>query len=1032
MVRKFNPCLWLLFILFGVQVAYSQQEVPSATGIIRSQSGNPIELVTVRAVRNTDTLASVISDSSGKFVFKNLSKGKVSFVFDCVGFNTQTVTGYDIFPGETISMLIDLVPVEGSLDQVVVVAYGTSTKRELTSAVSTLDMKSVAPLPVQSISDGLAGRMPGLFITSNNGAPGNKSSISIRGGGTPLFVIDNILRSQNDFENLNPNDIATFSILKDAAATALYGQAAGNGVVIVTTKRGKTGIMNVNYSFNYILSQPTVRPKKMSSYEKALAINAVYDAEGRTVPYADSVLQFYKDQTKPFQYPNTDWQDIAMRSYAPESRHDLSLTAGSKYLTYYGSLSYYNQGSILKTDNNNNRRITYRMNTVSDFDKIGLKITSNIDGFVEKNTVPNSATAGSYSAIYSHIQDKSPMDQAYNDLGLPSTNTTDNPAVELSPLSGYNKSESRVLNAMLTFDWATPIKGLNLKLNGNYNMWNSKSKSWNASAPTYANGSTTAIQGNPPTLYQIEGDGYSYTLQGLVSYNKDYGDHHLGLTGVYEETKTASNAFSGSREQFQIIFDQFLAGPTLNQKIDGSESVNAKEGIIGRLNYNYKSKYFLDFSVRDDGNDAFPPGPHRWGSFYAGSVGWIISEEGFMESLKSAHVFDYLKFRGSYGEIGSLSGVGAFAYIPGYSVNANGYVVDGVPVQGTSEPGSLPSQDYSWYSIKNRDLGLDFGSFNNRLQGTLDYFYERTTGFVTADPRFAGTLGIGLPPINFDKGATRKEGLEFNLNWNSLNGAAFTYKLGVNFSYFNTLTEYSAADDDATLQNPYTRVSGTTGGYLTTGYYNLGFYPDNNALLEGPRRISSVNVVGGDLKYEDVNGDGKIDGSDFRRIGSNTFPRLNYGITADLGYKGFYLNAVIMGSGSRDRYFGNVIQGSSSQGILVYPFQKDYWTPTNMDALYPRQVSSAGVNGSNNYVSSDFWILSSGFMRLKYLQIGYDFKIGGLMKHLPFNQLKAFVSGTNLITLSKSLDYFIDPEADPNNYNYPIQRTISFGINVGF
>lgn len=972
------------------------------------------------------------TDAQGRFTLSVPEKAVL--VFSLVGYQTIERA----VPAGSKIMNVLMGESKNNLDDVVVVGYGTSTKRKINSAVSSLAMDKVAPLPVQSINDAVAGRVPGLIVTSSAGSPGTKSTISIRGGGTPLYVIDNQVRSQNDFENLNPNDIESYSVLKDVGATALYGQQAANGIIMVTTKKGKDGKVDINYSFNQIYSSPTLFPKKLSSYENLNSINQVYLGEGKPQPTSDAILALYKDQSQPFLYPNTDWQAIALKKRALEQRHDLSVTSGTKELTYYASGSYFKQGTNLKTDNNYNERYTYRLNTVSDFDKIHLKVTTGLDGYVENNSVPNSGTAGTYAGIYQHIQQKASKDLAYNEFGLPYSGTTDNPAVELSSLSGYNRNSSRIFNSILGLDYAAPfLPGLNLKATGSYNMWNSIGKYWNVSAPSYLLNSTVAIPGGAPSLSGTRGDGTTFTLQGFVTYNKSFGHHNIDFTGVYEQSKLTSNSLFAGRRNYQIIYDQFNAGPTVDQQAGGSEYETARAGYVGRLSYNYKSKYFVDGTIRYDGNSAFPKG-QQWGAFYSLSGGYILSEENFMKGLKEKHILDYLKVRGSFGLVGELGGSAVdgdgnnlYAYVPGYTVDANAWVVNGNLVQGTSEPGSLASNTFSWYDDRERNIGVDFASLNNRLTASVDYFYKRTTGYVTADPRFSATLGIGLPPVNLKAAALRREGTEFSLAWND-KVSDFTYKVGLNFTYFNELWERTTDENENALKNPYTRISGRDGSFFgTQGYNNLGFYTNNGDLLSGPRRITSVNVVAGDLKYADNNGDGKIDGSDFRNMGSNTKPRINYGLTMDLGYKGFFLSAVVMGSGNRDRYLGSIIQGTSSQGILIYGFQQDYWRQDNTDALFPRQVSSAGVNGNNNGVTSDFWILKSKFLRLKYLQFGYDFK-NSLLKNSPLKNCKLFFSGTNLFTSSKSMDYFIDPESDPNNENYPIQRTVSFGLNIGF
>jgi TonB-linked SusC/RagA family outer membrane protein len=994
--------------------------VTDSTGV-----GLPGVTVTVKGVKGIG----ISTDGEGKFSLKVPEHS--TLVFSLIGYET-------VQKQAASSITVILKSLANSLDEVVVQAYGKTTKRKSTSAIATLDMTNVASLPVQSINDAVAGRLPGVIITTGSGAPGTKSSISIRGQ-NPIFVIDNIVRSSNDFSNLNPNDIESYSILKDAGATALYGNQGANGVVLVTTKRGAEGKVNINYSYNQIFSQPTLFPEKISSYDQAIALNRLYADEGRSPFRSAADLEKLRTGSDPFNFPNTDWQALTMKNFAPEMRHDLSVTSGTKKLTYYAGLSYYDQGSILRTDQNFNKRTTYRLNTTSQFDNLNLKVTAGLDGFIENNSVPSAGFNGdanaAYSAIYSHIQNRGSAQLAVNEFGLPTTQP-DNPVRELDPKSGYIKGLAKILNANLGMEYTAHfLDGLKFKVNGTYTTYNNVSKNWNYLAPAYNLNSTTPIYGNAPSLTVGQGQGSTLTLQGYVLYSKTFGDHSIDFTGVAERQQDEASNISGTRKNYQIIFDQLIAGPALDQSVGGGETEAARAALLGRLTYSYKSRYSIEGSVRRDGDYLFVPG-RQWGTFYAVSGNYIISDEIFMKSLKDKHILDFLKLRGSFGVLGDKKDPGtgrdisAFQYIPSYSIDPTAYVINGSLVQGTSEPGSLPNSSYSWQTISSRDVALEFATLNNRLSGTFDYYYTRRTGYVTGDPRFSQTLGIGLPRINFTEGGLRTEGFDFNINWASaIRG--FTYKIGFNFTRYNSLWERNPGDDDATLKNPYTRTTNTAGGYLQTGYYNAGFYNNNSDLLTGARRISSTNVVAGDLRYLDLNGDGQLNADDQRRIGSNTFPRTNYGITIDLGYKGFSFNAVVQGAGNRDRYLGNAVQGGDPQNPLAYAFQLDYWRPDNTDALFPRAVSATTVNGGNNFTASDFWLVKSKYVRLKYVQFGYDFK-QGLLKKTPFQQLRLFVSGTNLLTSSNSTDYFIDPESNTNNYDYPIQRTFALGLNVGF
>ncbi|WP_316816686.1 TonB-dependent receptor [Pedobacter nyackensis] len=995
----------------------------SIRGAVKDTEGVPLPGVTVsvKGVKGMGTS----TDNQGRFSLK--VPDNATIVFSTIGFETLEI------PASATMMNVVLKASNNSLDEVVVQAYGKTTRRATTSAISTLDMKNVAQIPVASINDAVAGRLPGVIVTANNGAPGSKSTISIRGGGTPLFVIDNVIRSSNDFANLNPNDIEEYSILKDAAATALYGVSAANGVVIVTTKRGKEGQASINYAYNQIFSQPTLFPEKLSAYEQAVALNDLAAFEGRSPFRTPEDLEKVRTGSDPLIFPNTDWQALTMKDFAPEMRHDLSLTSGTKALTYYASLSHYDQGTILRTEKNFNKRTTYRLNTTSDIEKINLRITAGIDGFIEANSQPYAG----YGGVYSHIQNRQPSQLAVNEFGLP-TSQPDNPVRELDPLSGYNKITAKIFNSNLGLEYSAPfLDGLKLKVNGAYTTYNNFRKIWSYLAPAYNIGSKTPINAGPPSLTNEQGQGATLTLQGYLTYNKTFGDHAFDFTSVFERQTDDFSFVNGMRQNYQIIFDQIIAGPTLNATTNGSEGEKRRAAILARLKYTYQSKYTVEGSIRRDGDFIFPPGS-QWGTFYAASANYVISEENFMKSLKEKHILDFLKLRGSYGELGDkkdlISGeeILPFQYVPAYGLNANAWVINGNLVQGSSEPGALPRSQYSWQTIASRNLGLEFGTLNNRLTGGFDYFYTRRKGFVASDPRFASTLGVGLPLVNVPGAAFRTEGFEFNVNYAS-NIKDFSYKVGVNFTRSNTLWERFPTESEGAIKNPYNRRSNTAGNFFGNGLHSLGFYTDNSQLLTGAR-FDNANIIAGDLRYFDANGDGRITDDDQRRIGSSAFPRTNYGITLDLGYKGFSFNAVVQGAGNRDRYIGDVLQGSSNQNQLVYGYQLDYWRPDNTDARFPRAVSTPGINGGNNFRPSDAWLIQSKYVRLKYVQLGYDFK-EGVLKKIPFQQLRLFVSGTNLLTSAKSQDYFLDPESGTNNlnnYEYPIQRTFAIGLAAGF
>ncbi|WP_423126965.1 TonB-dependent receptor [Gaoshiqia sp. Z1-71] len=1000
----------------------SVQQPHAISGKVTDSSGTALPGVTV-VIKGT--ASGTITGADGSYSLINVPANAI-LQFSFIGMKTQEIP----VAGES-TIFVRMIEESIGIDEVVAIGYGTTTKRQLISAVSTIDTEKLQNLPIPTLGDGLAGRTAGIIVNTQGGGPGKSPTVSIRGGGTPLVVIDGIVTDYNDFKNINPNDIENFSVLKDAQATAIYGARAGDGILLITTKRGKADRLSVKYDYSYTFTEPTQLPEKLGSYDRALIINQALANDGQPAYYSDEVLQKFKDQTDPYNYPNTDWQKLTLKDYAPEQRHNLAITGGSEKTQFYTSVSFYDQGTLYKFNTNWLKRYTYRMTVSNHLDKIGLKTVASIYGTIQKERYPWSQYSSGYWQTWGHIQNSPPMDLAYTDLGLYS-GKGDHPIVEIDPQSGYMLPESRNVNGMLNFEWSVPfVEGLKIKSISTYRLNDWREKAWMATAPQYALGSTNPSPTNPSQLRKSSTTGYAYTLQNLVDYQRTFLEKHsLSFTFGYEQSYSFSDNFWASREGYALPVDQFIAGPTDNLKNGATESEEGRAGYMGRLGYSFKNKYFIEGSLRHDGSDWFPK-DNRWGTFYAGSAGWLISDEGFMQNLNERNIINSLKLRGSYGMIGQIGGISRFQYLTGYNLVERAYVVDGTWKQGFTE-GPLVSPDISWYSINSSNIGVDFASLNSMLSGSVDYFYNRTTGYLASpsDVGYTDPLGIALPTVK-SEGAFRRAGFEFSLNYkNRIN--ELTYQVGVNYTYFDQLWENNPNEDLATLKNPAARTTHQT-GYWGTAYINQGYYTSSEDVMNSPRRLGSVDLVPGDIKYKDVDGNGILDGSDFVRTGKNSFPRANYGFNIDLHYRGWFMNTLIQGSSKRDMYLGDVLRNQSSQSSYVYPFQLDYWTPENTNALYPRLLSNSSVNGNNNAVTSDFWLLSTGYVRLKTLQVGYDFK-NMLKRNMPFiSDCSLVFTGTNLLTFSKANKYYIDPEnGSTNNYDYPVMRAYSFSIIVGF
>ena len=443
---------------FGEGIITGQQRIVS--GRVADSEGQPLPGVTVIIKGTTQ---GTVTNADGNYSLSDIPEG-ATLQFSFVGMKTQEIT-----PGDKNVIDIIMENETVGIDEVIAIGYGTTTKRTTTAAVSKVNVDNMLNLPVSTIGQALAGRTAGLIVTNNGGGLGNNPTISVRGGGSPVLIIDGVMTSDiGEMDRMNPKDIESFTVLKDAEAVAIYGSKGGNGAIIITTRRGNEGKVNINYGYSHNFSQPTILPNKLSSYEMVMIRNEAADNDGQAHPYTDEVVQKYKDQSDPFNYPNTDWQKETLDNFAQESKHDLSISGGDKKTRYYSSLSYFDQGSLYKFDTNWLKRYTYRMSISNNFENIGLKTNLAFFGDVEKTRAPYSHYSTGYWQTWGHIQNQDPMSLAYTDLGLYSA-AVDHPIVEIDPNSGYDRNEDRNVNAQLNLDWSVPkVNGLNLKLMGYY------------------------------------------------------------------------------------------------------------------------------------------------------------------------------------------------------------------------------------------------------------------------------------------------------------------------------------------------------------------------------------------------------------------------------------------------------------------------------------------------------------------------------------------------------------------------------------
>jgi TonB-linked SusC/RagA family outer membrane protein len=1009
----------MLCILSCSLAAHAQKKV---TGTVTDIGGEP---VIGAGVVEKGTTNGNITDVDGKFSLTVPDNAVLQISF--LGYITQ-----EIAVRNQANLKITLEEDAKALDEVVVVGYGSNSKRNLITAVSTVDAGKLKNLPVASVTDAMAGRAAGLIVTQSGGGINKKSTISIRGGGTPIVVIDGFVMPYQDFENLNPDDIESMSILKDASSAAVYGARAGNGVLVIKTKSGAKGL-HVDYGYNTNWSEPTYLAKKLDSYTKALFDNTVRDTYHLEPRWTNDELEKYRTGSDPYNYPNTDWQKLVLRDFAPESKHTMSIKGGSDFNKFYVSLQAYDQQSIYRENSNWLKRYNIDMKEEAEFKDLGLKLTIGANAYITNVRAPLTQynTAG-YSATWGHIQNQGAMGLGYNKDGQIYVGY-DNPLAEISMNSGYNKTDWKVFTGLYGAEWDVyGVEGLKLKASGNYRIGVLNNKSWQKTADQYD------LEGNigpsfPVSLSYSNTDYREYTLQYFADYKRSFLDetHNVSATFGYEANYSFYRGFSALRKNYVFMIDQMGAGPSDTMENSGSEAEAGRAGFVGRFSYDYKKKYYAEGSLRYDGSDLFPE-DRRWGTFFAGAIGYVVSEESFFQPLKDAKILNFLKLRANYGQVGLDSGVSRFSYLTSYGLTERGYVLNGAIVPTFSE-GSLISDAITWYTSNTFDVGFDFNTLDERLAGTFDYFYMQTKGYLTSPSNVAYTdpLGLSLPQIKSD-GEHRRAGYELSLSWKDKAGD-LSYELGGNFTYFDQLIAVSWNEDLASQKNPYRREVQQK-GYYGIGYVNEGYYKNADDVINSPHMDTSFDLVAGDIKYQDMNGDGKIDAGDQQRIGKNRMPRGNYGIFANGGYRGFFANILFQGSTSRDLYIDDVVRGQSTGGYsMVYPYQSDYWMPDNRSADYPRIAMNSNVNGNNNYQTSDFWLVNGRYIRLKSAQVGYNFREKLLRNISWLSKLELVLSGQNLFTLSPATKYGFDPEnGSTNNYDYPIQRTYSVSLNVGF
>ena len=1053
----------LLFMLTQFFVSYAQSIVQ---GVIKGEKNEPIAGATVRV---TGSGKSVMTGSDGAFRL-DVEKLPVSVDIAFLGYNSSKFTFINQNP-----VTINLELAESEIDEVMVVAYGTQKKSTLVGSVAQISGAEIKKAPPMNITSTLAGRLPGLTALQQSGRPGaDGASLYIRGrasynSGSPLVIIDDIERPSSSLAYLDPNEIESISILKDAVATAAYGMAASNGIIVVKTKSGLKERTKVSYDYNYSLGQNTRFPKfldgpdYMSWFNKGIEIDNDFlintGQDPVAYPYSQEMIDGLRNgtNTNPL-LGNTDWIGELMGRNSHSHHHSVTLSGGAENTQYFTSVSNMNQDGVI--DNTDFKRYNVRTNLnskLTDYLSVGFHVglrnqITRTPGISPDNTAYLNPF---YQAV--RMLPNIPM---YAENGL--YTAYESGAGYVSPLasvahSGYQRYNQNFFEGQAYANFYVPgVDGLVAKLQGAYDYSDQESKSWLSPYETMGmsrmiretnSGSYIHLKNSPginrTTLRQGHSAAYRRTLQGSLNYNKTFNDHTVGFLGLYEYSRNTGNNFATGASNFPITIIQEIQYGSKDEKDfvspSGSSSAEiARAGIVSKLNYGYKDKYLFEGAIRWDATSNFAK-QHRWKSFPGVGLGWVASKEDFMAEVTA---IDFLKFKTSYGKTGNARVQdGSFPHIATFSQNTTPVVViENSPVTAIYTNG-IPNPDLKWEETKSYNIGFE-SRFFNKFGFDFDWFYKYTYGILGGVgglfPSSIGGYYVSLENI----GEFDNRGFDAQLKYNDTFG---DFRLGVtgnlNWSR-NRYLKYQEADGTPAHMSVIGRSYGAKTGFVVEGMIQTWEEARNT-----PSPSAGI-LAPGSFKFKDLNGDGKITrAEDMTFIGRSNVPELMFGLNIDMAYKGFDFAALLQGAALADVTLAGTYEGSSGTsgvddntpftrtfygfGNSPYFLVENSWRPDNQDAEFPR-LSSYRASGmsSHNAHKNSAWIRKGDYLRLKSIQLGYTLP-KTLLNSAKIENLRVFFTGSNIFTL----DYvkYLDPEMpNVNNGFYPQQRIFSFGVNVTF
>ncbi|HPF96782.1 MAG: TonB-dependent receptor [Flavobacteriaceae bacterium] len=1019
---------YCLFFLSLGQLVYSQTTI---SGIITDSNDQPLPGATI-VVENSSR--GTTTDFDGLFSLE-ASKGDVLLI-SYIGFTSSKIT-----VGDSSYYTIKLEEDASLLEEVVIVGYGQQKKVNLTGSVETVTFKEEVNQPVTNSGQLLYGRFSGVQLTQTSGSPGaDASSIVIRGigtfgGTTPLIVIDNIqYDDMAAFNNLAPSDIESVTVLKDASASAIYGARGANGVILVTTRKGKEDTFEISYNSYYGFQEATVVPEFLNAYDYAVLMNEKYNNEdgANFLPrYTEEQLEAIRTGSLPDQFANTSWADEVLTT-ASIINHNLSISGGNNKTTYRLSLGYMAQDAIVKSKFKSERyNLSFNLNSKV---KNWLKISSVTNAFWKRNEGPTggqNAFSGDNGIIYS-FQRAAPTIPAYYSNGnygiVDGAYYNDNPSyLTQNPIRrGYlGNYESDNINISQRLGFSLNLtKDLTFETSGSANIIYSNVSDFSPTTILYDWEGNIVASNELNTLKNSTNFQYRLLNENILKYTKSFNDvHNFGLLLGHSVSYYKTDNFNGQLSGFPTNnLEEFNAGGVVDPAVAGSALEETYQSFFGRINYDYDGKYLAEFNLRRDGSSKFNS-QNRYGNFPSASVGWRISRENFMQSIS---FINNLKLRASWGVSGN-DRIGNYIYAQTYNPGIDYVLGDDNTVTGVALT-SLANPSIKWEETEQYDIGLDLGMFNNKLDIVADYFNRNSTDILYTNFPIPNTLGVTTLEAQ-NAASMVNTGLEFGVNYRDNINENLSFSLGASLTKFlnNEVTGLGEGGEETITNTNIIRVGEPYMAYY--GYKAIGIFQSLEEIANSPTQFGNANTGPGDIRYADISGpngipDGVVDDNDRTVIGDPN-PDLLINFNGSLDYKGIDFSFLFQGVKGVDRLImgnGNLPMPDNRSNALEYWI--DRWTPENPSNNLPR------VGGQNNTIVSSFYVQDASYLRLKNIEIGYSLPQSVLEKY-SITKVRFYVGAQNILTLT-GLEYF-DPEGangSQSNRNAPLYKTITFGLNL--